>query len=245
MKLGGLFAGQRLDTFQTVSRPDGVVRELPLPCAHAGSPAETIAFQLSPGVRVRLSVKEHLQAVVLPVHFHTTPIELPAGKFLLCLFGELFDTRLYPADLRIVVGKLVAFKGPRVAPPVCRHACFQLFDLVRRQQRTAIQLAMLAVIGVDLLHNELGAFQPVQLLLELFNRCRVIGADPAHAGTAYLIQQPLNIPPFLHVVVPGPVLFFLLSHREIGRSGDHHRGNPCVNGKALVHVFGQLAGVGV
>ena len=38
---------------------------------------------------------------------------------------------------------------PRVAPPVCRHACFQLFDLVRRQQRTAIQLAMLAVIGVD------------------------------------------------------------------------------------------------
>ena len=26
------------------------------------------------------------------------------------------------------------------------------------------------------LHNELGAFQPVQLLLELFNRCRVIGA---------------------------------------------------------------------
>ena len=70
-------------------------------------------------------------------------------------------------------------------------------------------------------------------------------ADPAHAGAAYLIQQPLNMPPFLHVAVPRPVLFFLLSHREIGRSGDHHRGNPCVNGKALVHVFGQLAGVGV
>ena len=117
MKLGGLFAGQRLDTFQTVSRPDGVVRELPLPCAHAGSPTKAAAFQLGPGVRVRLSVKEHLQAVVLPVHFHTTPIELPAGKFLLCLFGKLFDTGLYPADLRIVVGKLVAFKGPRVAPP--------------------------------------------------------------------------------------------------------------------------------
>ena len=88
MKLGGLFAGQRLDTFQTVSRPDGVVRELPLPCAHAGSPAETAAFQLGPGVRVRLSVKEHLQAVVLPVHFHTAPVELPAGKLPLRLFGE-------------------------------------------------------------------------------------------------------------------------------------------------------------
>ena len=104
---------------------------------------------------------------------------------------------------------------------------------------------MLAVIGVDLLHNELGAFQPVQLLLELFDRCRVIGTDPAHAGAAYLIQQPLNIPPFLHVAVSGPVLFFLFSYREVGRSGDHHRGNPRVNGKALVHVFGQLAGVGV
>ena len=104
---------------------------------------------------------------------------------------------------------------------------------------------MLAVISVDLLHNELGAFQPVQLFLELFNGRRVIGADTAHAGAAYLIQQPLNMPPFLHVAVPRPVLFFLLSHREIGRPGDQHRGNPRVNGKALVHVFGQLAGVGV
>ena len=104
MKLGRLFAGQRFDTFQAVSRPDGVVRELPLPCTYAGSPAKAAAFQLGPSVRVRLSVKEHLQAVVLPVHFHTAPIELPAGKFLLCLFGKLFDTGLYPADLRIVVG---------------------------------------------------------------------------------------------------------------------------------------------
>ena len=117
MKLGGLFAGQRLDTFQTVSRPDGVVRELPLPCTYTGSPAETAAFQLGPGVRVRLSIKEYLQAVVLPVHLHTAPVELPAGKLPLRLFGKLFDTGLYPADLRIVVGKLVAFKGPRVAPP--------------------------------------------------------------------------------------------------------------------------------
>ena len=44
-------------------------------------------------------------------------VEFPAGKLPLCLFGKLFDTGLYPADLRIVVGKLVAFKGPRVAPP--------------------------------------------------------------------------------------------------------------------------------
>ena len=33
------------------------------------------------------------------------------------LFGKLFDTGLYQADLRIVVGKLVAVKGPRLAPP--------------------------------------------------------------------------------------------------------------------------------
>ncbi len=48
LKLGGLFAGQRLDTFQTVSRPDGVVRELPLPCTYAGSPTKAAAFQLGP-----------------------------------------------------------------------------------------------------------------------------------------------------------------------------------------------------
>ena len=83
----------------------------------ASLPDGAVAFQLGPGVRVRLSIKEHLQAVVLPVHFHTAPVKLPAGKLPLRLFGKLFDTGLYPADLRVVVGKLVAFKGPRVAPP--------------------------------------------------------------------------------------------------------------------------------
>ena len=77
--------------------------------------------------------------------------------------------------------------------------------------------------------------------VQRFQRRNGLTAD----GAAYLIQQPLNMPPFLHVAVPRPVLFFLLSHREIGRPGDQHRGNPRVNGKALVHVFGQLAGVGV
>ena len=33
-----------------------------------------------------LSIKEYLQAVVLPVHLHTAPVELPAGKLPLCLF---------------------------------------------------------------------------------------------------------------------------------------------------------------
>ena len=56
--------------------------------------SKAAAFQLGPGVRVRLSIKEYLQAVVLPVHRHTAPVELPAGKLPLPLFGELFDTRL-------------------------------------------------------------------------------------------------------------------------------------------------------
>ena len=47
---------------------------------------------------------ENIDVYKRQVHFHTTPIELPAGKFLLCLFGKLFDTGLYPADLRLVVG---------------------------------------------------------------------------------------------------------------------------------------------
>ena len=67
------------------------IRDRPLPCAYTGSPAETAAFQLGPGVRVRLSIKEYLQAVVLPVHLHTAPVELPAGKLPLRLFGELLD----------------------------------------------------------------------------------------------------------------------------------------------------------
>ena len=60
-------------------------------------PAKAAAFQLGPSVRVRLSIKEHLQAVVLPVHFHTAPVKLPAGKLPLRLFGKLFNENL-PSD---------------------------------------------------------------------------------------------------------------------------------------------------
>ena len=74
--------------------PDAVINTLSLSLIHI----------FGPGVCVRLSIKEYLQAVVLPVHLHTAPVELPAGKLPLCLFGKLFDTGLYPADLRIVVG---------------------------------------------------------------------------------------------------------------------------------------------
>ena len=245
MKLGGLFSRQGLDTFQTVRGPDGIVGKLPLPCAHAGSPAEPAAFQFCPGVSVRLAVKEHLQAVVLPVHLHMAAVKLPAGKGLLRPFGKFFDTGFDTADLRIVVGELIAFKGLRGAPPACRHVGFQPLDLVGRQQGAAVQRPVFSVVGVDFLHNELGAFQRVQLFLELFHRRRVVGADTAHAGAAYLIQQPLNVPPFLHVAVPCPVLLFFLPDREIGRPRNHYGGHSCVNGKALVHVLGQFPGVGV
>ncbi len=83
----------------------------------AGSPAKAAAFQLGPGVRVRLSVK----------------------NFLLCLFGKLFDTGLYPPDFRIVVGKLVAFKGASGRSANLTPCLLSAFDLIRRQQRTAVQ----------------------------------------------------------------------------------------------------------
>ena len=53
------------------------------------------------------------------------------------------------------------------------------------------------------------------------------------------------MPPFLHVAVPGLVLLFLFPNWEICRPRNHHRGNPCIDGIAMVHVFGQLSGVGV
>ena len=53
------------------------------------------------------------------------------------------------------------------------------------------------------------------------------------------------MPPFLHVAVAGPVLVFLLPDGEVGRPRYHDGRNPRVNRKLLVHVFCQLAGIGI
>ena len=111
--------------------------------------------------------------------------------------------------------------------------------------RAAVQSAVLAVVGVHGFHGFLRLYQPVQLLLQLGDGLRVVLPDAAHAGAADFIKQPLNVLPFLHIAVAGRVLFFFLAHREIGTTGNQDRGNTGINGKVVVHVGGQLPGVGV
>src|SRR5699024_10509816 len=47
------------------------------------------------------------------------------------------------------------------------------------------------------------------------------------------------------IAVAGRVLLFFLAYRKIGTTDNQDRGNTGVNGKAVVHVGGQLPGVGV
>ena len=111
--------------------------------------------------------------------------------------------------------------------------------------RAAVQRAVFAVVSVHGFHGFLCLFQTGQLLFQLGDGLRVVLPDAAHAGTADFIKQPLDVLPFLHIAVAGRVLFFFLAYRKIGTTDNQDRGNTGVNGKTVVHVGGQLPGVGV
>ena len=104
---------------------------------------------------------------------------------------------------------------------------------------------MLAIVGVDGLHGLLIRLQALQLGLQLFHGQRVVGADPAHAGGAYLVQQARDLYVLAHIAVTGGVLLVLFPHREIGAPGGQDRGHTGIYGILLVEVFRQLAGVAV
>ena len=84
-------------------------------------------------------------------------------------------------------GKLVAFKGLWAASVTGSHGRLQLPNLFRGKEGTAVQCVVFPIIGVDFFHNELGAFQTVQLFLQLLYGRRVVGTDPAHARTLDLL----------------------------------------------------------
>ena len=245
LQLRGLDAGKGLNTSDPVRRTVGIVVQKPLPCAHTRRPAETVLFQLLAGVRFRLAVKEHLQAALIPVGLHMAAVKLPAhiGHFVCA--GQAFDPLPDAADFRIVVGQLPALKRLLFIVPAGRHICFQAFKVFRREVRAAVQRTVFAVIGIDRFHGFLRLFQTGQLLLQLGNGLRVVLPDAAHAGAADFIKQPLDVLPFLHITVAGRVLFFFLAYREIGTTGNQNGRNTGVNLIAVVHVGGQLPGIGV
>ena len=245
LQLRGLDAGKGLNTSDPVRRMVGVVVQKPLPCAHTRRPAETVLFQLLAGVRFRLAVKEHLQAALIPVGLHMAAVKLPAhiGHFVCA--GQAFDPLPDAADFRIVVGQLPALKRLLFIVPAGCHIRFQVFDVFRSEVRAAVQCAVFAVIGVDRFHGFLRLFQTGQLLLQLGNGLRVVLPDAAHAGAADFIKQPLDVLPFLHIAVAGRVLFLFLAYREIGTTGNQNGRNTGVNLIAVVHVGGQLPGIGV
>ena len=245
LQLRGLDAGKGLNTSNPVRRTVGIVVQKPLPCAHTRRPAETVLFQLLAGVRFRLAVKEHLQAALIPVGLHMAAVKLPAhiGHFVCA--GQAFDPLPDTADFRIVVGQLPALKRLLFIVPAGCHIRFQVFDVFRSEVRAAVQCAVFAVIGVDRFHGFLRLFQTGQLLLQLGNGLRVVLPDAAHAGAADFIKQPLDVLPFLHIAVAGRVLFLFLAYREIGTTGNQNGRNTGVNLIAVVHVGGQLPGIGV
>ena len=245
LQLRGLDAGKGLNTSNPVRRIVGIVVQKPLPCAHTRRPAETVFFQLLAGVRLRLAVKEHLQAALFPVGLHMAAVKFPAhiGHFICA--GQAFDPLPDTADFRIVVGQLPALKRLLFIVPAGRHICFQVFKVFRREVRAAVQRTVFAVIGIDRFHGFLRLFQTGQLFLQLGNGLRVVLPDAAHAGAADFIKQPLDVLPFLHIAVAGRVLFLFLAYREIGTTGNQNGRNTGVNLIAMVHVGGQLPGIGV
>ena len=245
LQLRGLDAGKGLNTSNPVRRIVGIVVQKPLPCAHTRRPAETVFFQLLAGVRLRLAVKEHLQAALFPVGLHMAAVKFPAhiGHFICA--GQAFDPLPDTADFRIVVGQLPALKRLLFIVPAGRHICFQVFKVFRREVRAAVQRTVFAVIGIDRFHGFLRLFQTGQLFLQLGNGLRVVLPDAAHAGAADFIKQPLDVLPFLHIAVAGRVLFLFLAYREIGTTGNQNGRNTGVNLIAMVHVGGQFPRIGV
>ena len=202
-------------------------------------------FQLLAGVRLRLAVKEHLQAALFPVGLHMAAVKFPAhiGHFICA--GQAFDPLPDTADFRIVVGQLPTLKRLLFIVPAGRHICFQVFKVFRRKVRAAVQRTVFAVIGIDRFHGFLRLFQTGQLFLQLGNGLRVVLPDAAHAGAADFIKQPLDVLPFLHIAVAGRVLFLFLAYREIGTTGNQNGRNTGVNLIAVVHVGSQLPGIGI
>ena len=104
---------------------------------------------------------------------------------------------------------------------------------------------MLAVVSIDRLHHGLLRLHSLQLFRELFHSKVIVGADPAPACGADLVQQLFNFRVLAVVAIPGGVLLGLFRHGEIAAPGNQNRRHTGVNGVALIEVFRQPAGVAV
>ena len=162
------------------------------------------------------------------------------------MLPHLFNASTDAADLSVVVGEHIGGVRPAlIQMPGLRHFLLQFGDLLRRQTGAALQSLILTEIGVDGFHGFLRRFQIDELGFQLRRCLRIVHADTAHACTADLVQNPLNILPFLHIAVTGGVLLLFLANREIAAACNEDRGNTGFNGIVVVQIFRQLAGVDV
>ena len=187
-----------------------------------------------------------MQTVIRFVCFHAPAVKFPSGKIGVLMLPHLFNAPTDAANLGIVVGEHIGGIRPAlVQMPGLRHFLLQFGDLLRRQTGAALQSLILTEIGVDGFHGFLRRFQFDELGFQLCRRLRVVHADTAHACAADLVQNSLNILPFLHIAVTGGVLLLFLANGEIAAACNEDRGNTGFNGIVVVQIFRQLAGVGV
>ena len=184
----------------------------------AGCPFEALAFERLSGISIRLFRKKKLQAVFRLVDLGLAAGECPAHKFR--AVTQFLDALAHPADVGIIVGEQIGRKRNGVFAPVLGHGRLDLFRLLRRQLRAALQRLMLAVVGIDRFHHGLLGLHPLQLLCELFHGKVIVGADPAPACETDLVQQLFNFRIFAVVPIPGGVLLGLFRHGEIAAPGD-------------------------
>lgn len=111
LQVAGLLPADRPDALDKISGANCIVIQLPLPRSFPGGPAETMTFEGGPGVIVRFSIKQDLQAIDLCVGLHPAAIKLPAYIAGFALLGQRFNSGFDAADFSVIVTTAKSGKG--------------------------------------------------------------------------------------------------------------------------------------
>ena len=84
---------------------DGVVRQLPLPCALTSRPFEAPAFQLRSDFLTGDFIKKDLQPVFVPIGLNSAALKGPAGIAQFLCLSQLCDAVLDTMDFLIIEGE--------------------------------------------------------------------------------------------------------------------------------------------
>lgn len=220
--------------------------ETELPITDFGMTRFWISLKQGVELVIKALAESNLDTVFFLVHDHSAAVKAPAlrgGTALLRL--QLRDSGFHAADRLIIIVQKIAFIGLGIRSPVAGHSRLYLLRFLRREKGTAIQGAVLAVVGVDGFHRFLLSFMPGQLLPELLEGVLVVATDTGCPYASDTVQDALDFLPLSYIGVVCPVLLFLFSDREVRGAGDEHRGAAGGDGVAMIEVLRQLTGVGI